>query len=316
MAFVWILLGFVFLVIGGEFLVRSSVALSLKLNIPKLIIGMTVVAFTASVPDILVSLRAVLDGSSDIALGNIIGSNIANVGLILGLTAFIFPMVIDKSFNGFIWSITMLFTVALYFLLKSGHVLDRREGVALVLSLIVFIVLAIHRSKNKVDAPIVQLDQSLQAVTGFKIAIWLIIGAVTLYFGSGWLVFGAQEIAVSLGFSERVIAVTVVAIGTSVPILATSLMAAFKKEHSLSVGNLIGANIFNVGAVLGITAMIHPIDVKNTQILNNDMLWMIGFAFVVLFLAFLPKKLVIGKFKAIFLLVLYFAFIVSVLYAP
>ena len=131
MSLLWVILGLILLVIGGEFLVRSSVALSFKFNISKLVIGMTVVSFATSAPELLVSLQAALDGSSDIALGNVIGSNIANIGLVLGITAIISPLAIDKSFYKLNWPMMMLISVVLYFMLSSGNVLDFKEGLAL-----------------------------------------------------------------------------------------------------------------------------------------------------------------------------------------
>ena len=130
MSLLWVILGLILLVIGGEFLVRSSVALSFKFNISKLVIGMTVVSFATSAPELLVSLQAALDGSSDIALGNVIGSNIANIGLVLGITAIISPLAIDKSFYKLNWPMMMLISVILYFMLSSGNVLDFKEGLA------------------------------------------------------------------------------------------------------------------------------------------------------------------------------------------
>ncbi|MGY0391957.1 calcium/sodium antiporter [Bizionia sp. KMM 8389] len=311
MSIVWMLFGLVLLVVGGEFLVRSSVALSFKFNISKLVIGMTVVSFATSAPELLVSLQAALDGSPDIALGNVIGSNMANIGLVLGITAFISPLTIDKDFYKLNWPMMMLLSVALYFMLQSGLVLDFKEGFALVLSLVVFLIVLIRRSKKATDIAIEteEVDETLQQTSNFKIIIWLAIGAVALYFGSEWLVSGAKDLAVSMGVSELVISVTMVAIGTSVPELAASVIAAMKKEKAISLGNLIGSNIFNIASVLGVTAMVHPISVKNPSILSQDIFWMLGFAVVLIPLAFLPKKLEIGRYKGAILLGVYILFV-------
>src|SRR5690606_19674191 len=210
MSFVWVVLGLILLVIGGEFLVRSSVALSLKFNISKLVIGMTIVSFATSAPELLVSLQAALAGSPDIALGNVIGSNIANIGLILGVTAFISPLSVDKEFYSFTWPVMMLLSIVLYFMLKSGNILDFYEGVALFLSIIVFVIVLIRRSKRNTPIAVEVVDDSLQHVSNFKIFIWLLIGAIALYYGSEWLVFGARDVATAFGVSERVISVTMV----------------------------------------------------------------------------------------------------------
>ncbi|MFD2550254.1 calcium/sodium antiporter [Bizionia sediminis] len=311
MSVIWMLLGLVLLVVGGEFLVRSSVALSFKFNISKLVIGMTVVSFATSAPELLVSLQAALDGSPDIALGNVIGSNIANIGLVLGVTAFISPLAIDKDFYLLNWPMMMLLSVALYVMLSTGLLLDFKEGLALMLALILFLFILIRRSKKagKMSTDTDEVDVTLQTTSNFKVIVWLLIGAAALYFGSEWLVVGAKDLATTLGISERVISVTMVAIGTSVPELAASVIAALKKEKAISLGNLIGSNIFNIASVLGLTAMIHPIPVNNPNILSQDIFWMLGFSAVLLPLAFLPKRLQLGRYKGGLLLGAYILFV-------
>lgn len=309
MSIVWVVLGLILLVVGGEFLVRSSVALSFKFNISKLVIGMTVVSFATSAPELLVSLQAALDGSSDISLGNVIGSNVANIGLVLGITAIISPLTIDKNFYKLNWPMMMLLSVVLYFMLKSGNILDRWEGVALLVSLFIFLYVLINRSKKEPDTHVEDLDEALQITSGFKITLWLLIGGAALYFGSEWLVFGAKEMALSYGVSERVISVTMVAIGTSVPELAASVIAALKKEKAISLGNLIGSNIFNIASVLGLTAIIQPIAANNPKILTDDIFWMLAFAAILIPLVFIPKKFEIGRLKGFILLAAYMVFI-------
>lgn len=309
MSLLWVILGLILLVIGGEFLVRSSVALSFKFNISKLVIGMTVVSFATSAPELLVSLQAALDGSSDIALGNVIGSNIANIGLVLGITAIISPLAIDKSFYKLNWPMMMLISVVLYFMLSSGNVLDFKEGLALFISLVIFLYILIKKSKSEATEVVEDIDDALMETSNFKVVLWLIIGGAALYFGSEWLVFGAKEMALSLGVSERVISVTMVAIGTSVPELAASVIAALKKEKAISLGNLIGSNIFNIASVLGLTAMIQPISVDNPQILSSDIFWMMAFSAVLIPLVFIPKRFEIGRYKGLILLVAYAVFI-------
>ncbi len=309
MSLLWVLLGLILLVVGGEFLVRSSVALSFKFNISKLVIGMTVVSFATSAPELLVSLQAALDGFSDIALGNVIGSNIANIGLVLGITALISPFSVDKNFYKLNWPMMMLLSIVLYFMLQSGNVLDRWEGIALMISLVIFLYILINKSKQEPETHIGDLDESLQVTSGFKITIWLLLSAVALYFGSEWLVIGAKEMALSLGISERVISVTMVAIGTSVPELAASVIAALKKENAISLGNLIGSNIFNIASVLGLTAIIQPISVVDPKILSSDIFWMMAFAAVLIPFILLPKKMEIGRIKGFILLTAYIIFV-------
>lgn len=304
-----ILLGLVCLVVGGEFLVRSSVALSFKFHISKLVIGMTVVSFATSAPELLVSLQAALDGVSDIALGNVIGSNIANIGLVLGLTAIISPLTIDKEFYKLNWPMMMLVSIGLYFLLKNDGKLDAVEGAILFIALIIFLIILIGRSRKQNKKVAADIDDNLAVVSGFKITLWLFIGAAGLYFGSEWLVEGAKNLAEDVGISDYAISVTVIAVGTSVPELAASVIAAIKKEKAISLGNLIGSNIFNIASVLGLTAIIKPIVVESPKILATNMFWMIAFAAILIPLVFIPKRFVISRYKGFVLTGAYLVFI-------
>lgn len=311
MSIIYILIGLTLLVVGGEFLVRSSVALSFKLKLSKMVIGLTVVSFATSAPELLVSLNAALTGFSDIALGNVIGSNIANIGLVLGITAVIGPLTIDKDFYKLNWPIMLAVSAALYFLLNSGHILTRIEGVGLVTLLVIYLWLLITRARKTQSTEIQQTEEvndALAMVSNFKIIIWLLIGGAALWGGSELLVKGAVDLAVAMGVSERVIAVTMIAVGTSVPELAASVIAALKKEKAISLGNLIGSNIFNICCVLGVTSIIQPVQVKSEAVLSNDIFWMLGFAAVLLPFVFLPKKYEIGRAKGLILVIAYAVF--------
>ncbi|QNJ96801.1 calcium/sodium antiporter [Constantimarinum furrinae] len=321
MSILFIFLGLLLLVIGGEFLVRSSVALSFKLRLSKMVIGLTVVSFATSAPELLVSVQAAVNGFSDISLGNVIGSNIANIGLVLGITAVIAPLAIDKDFYKFNWPVMMLLSVLLYFLLKSENELSRMEGMVFVVLLMVYLFLLIRRARNQRESQPTDdgIDDGLSLASNFKIGIWLLLGGAALYGGSELLVTGAVDLATAMGISERVIAVTMIAVGTSVPELAASVIAALKKEKAISLGNLIGSNIFNIASVLGITAIINPISLidetsgiisaDSLKILTNDIWWMIGFSAILIPFAFLPKKFTIGRYKGIVIVIAYCAFV-------
>ncbi|MDG1172004.1 MAG: calcium/sodium antiporter [Polaribacter sp.] len=311
MSIPFLIFGFVLLVIGGDFLVRASVALSLKLNFSKLVIGMTVVSFATSAPELLVSLNAALSGAPAIAINNVVGSNIANIGLVLGITAIIGSIGIDASFYRIHWPVMMLFSGMLYYFLWNDHQLSAIEGGVLFIALIAFVAYLIRGQKRTTDTAdaIEEVDDALAVVPGSKIGLWLFIGATALYFGSEWLVKGATEIALILGVSEAVIGVTMIAIGTSVPELAASVIAAVKKEKAISLGNLIGSNIFNIGSVLGITSIIKTIPVTEPLILSRDIFWMLLFAVSILVLALLPKRNQINQIKGLVLVVLYGVFI-------
>jgi len=304
-----VIVGFLLLVIGGEFLVRSSVALSLRFNISKMIIGLTVVSFATSAPELLVSLQAALSGLSDISLGNVIGSNIANIGLVLGLTAIISSIDIDKDFLKFNWPVMIILSGLLYFFLLTGEQINRIEGGALLMVIIIFLLVLIRKvMKGEVEAG-EEVDESLTQTSVFKIVFWFLLGGLGLYFGSEWLVDGSVGIAESLGVSERVISVTMIAIGTSVPELAASVIAALKQEKGISLGNLIGSNIFNIGSVIGLTALIKPIFLQSQEVLTSDIFWMIGFGLVLLPLVFIPPKNAISRYKGVIVFVSYVIFI-------
>ena len=311
MDIVLMLLGFVFLVVGGEFLVRASVALSLKLNISKMVIGLTVVSFATSLPELLVSLNAALNGSPSIAINNVIGSNIANIGLVLGITVLLGTIHVDKTFYKFNWPALMIFSFVFYYFLSNDNKLDAIEGTVLFLSLLLFIAFSIKQSMG------IDTDDSVENLTmssNFKIIIWLIIGGVSLYFGAKWLVDSAVVIAQKMGVSEAVISVSVIAVGTSIPELAASVIAIIRKEKAISLGNLIGSNIFNIGSVLGLTSLVKPIMVDDPEILSRDSIWMLVFAGLLLPLTLIFKRYEIKKFEGLILVFLYGVFIYSVFF--
>jgi len=312
MSILWVILGLILLVVGGDLLVKASIALSYKLNMSKMVIGMTVVSFATSAPELLVSLQAALIDAPAIAINNVVGSNIANIGLVLGITALIGPIAVEKSFYKLNWPVMFVFSFALYYFLVNDNVLSSIEGIILFFSLIVFITVLVKNSKSNVETS--DVVGVLETVANYKILIWLLIGGAALYFGSVWLVDGAKNLAQALGVSDAVIAVTVIAIGTSVPELAASIIAAVKKEKALSLGNLIGSNIFNIGSVLGLTSIVKSIPITDAKILENDIFWMIGFAAILIILILIPKRMQISRYKGLLLvlgycLFLYFSFI-------
>ena len=306
---VLMLMGFVLLVVGGDFLVRASVALSLRLNISKMVIGLTVVSFATSLPELLVSLNAALNGSPSIAINNVVGSNIANIGLVLGITALIGTIYVDKTFYKFNWPVLMLFSMLFYYFLSNDNQLSTLEGAVLFIGLIIFVISILRKSSDA--EPDDSIDQ-LTVVSNFKIGVWLLIGGAALYFGSDWLVKGAIVIAQEIGVSEAVISVSIIAVGTSVPELAASVMAVVRNEKAISLGNLIGSNIFNIGSVLGLTAMIKPIIVEDPLIVSRDLIWMLVFAAILLPLAFILKRHELKKTEGFILVFIYGIFIYMV----
>ena len=307
MNLILIFLGFFLLLIGGEFIVRSSVALSLKFNISKFIIGMTVVSFATSLPELIVSLNAALNNSPSIAINNVVGSNIANIGLVLGLISILSNVQVDKKFLNRDWPVMFIFSALLLLFTFNDYFLSQFEGTIFFILISTYIYYFLkkprYRSINNSN-----INLNSKAVTNFKIFFWIIISTLSLYFGAEFLVGGAVDFAKQIEISEAVISVTIIAIGTSVPELAASLVAIAKNEKGISVGNLIGSNIFNIGSVLGITAIIKPISITS-EILQRDIIWMLIFAALIIILAILPEKNKISKYKGFILFLTYIYFI-------
>ena len=306
MNLLFIFFGFLLLVVGGEFVVRSSVAISLKFNISRFVIGMTVVAFATSLPELIVSINAALNDSPAIAINNVIGSNIANIALVLSIISILSFLKVGNNFYKRDWPIMFGFSILLIVFCITDQILNQFEGVILVISLFFFIYYSLKKSNNELIAD--DVDDKLVFTTNTKIIIWLFISILSLYFGAEFLVDGAVNFAKQINISEAVISVSIVAIGTSIPELAASLIAIAKKEKGISVGNLIGSNIFNIGSVLGITAIIKPIQIAQ-EIIERDIIWMLFFTFLLLFMAILPKRDNLGKSKGFIMLLLYFTFI-------
>ena len=301
-----IFLGFFLLVIGGEFIVRASVALSLRFNISKFVIGMTVVSFATSLPELIVSINAALNNSPSIAINNVVGSNIANIGLVLALIALLSNISVnEKSFRRD-WSWMFFLSIMLWLFIITENELNRYEGFLLITFLVSFVYHVLKKS-DSIEL-LNDVDDKLKLTSNFKILIWLFISSLTLYFGAEFLVDGAVKFANQINISEAVISVSIVAIGTSIPELAASLVAIAKNEKGISVGNLIGSNIFNIGSVLGITAIIKDIPIAQ-EIIERDIIWMMVFTVLIMVLAVLPEKNKISKYKGLIMLLGYFVFI-------
>jgi len=297
--------GLVLLIVAGEFLVKSAVKLSLYLKISPLVIGLTVVSFGTSFPELVVSVNAALGGHPDIAMGNVVGSNIANLALVLGVTSLLFPMVIQRSTVVVEWPLMVIVTLILIAFAYDG-VIARWEGGVLLFGLLAYNFLVIRNSRKN---PSDEVDADFKRSDADMIRTMLILGVsiAALVFGADILVKGAVEIARDFGVEERIIAVTIVAFGTSAPELAASLVAVYRKEEALSIGNLIGSNIFNILGIVGATSLIKQISV-NSKILSVDLWWVIGIP--VLVYPFLLTKMKISKMEGFLLLGAYILYIV------
>ena len=309
MDFIELISGLIILLIGGELIVKGAVLTANKFNISPMVIGLTVVSFGTSAPELLVSLKAATLGNPDIAVGNIVGSNIANIALVLGVTVLFIPIVLDRSKILFNWAFMMLATIAFYCFSINGWI-ENWEGIILFIALIMFIYFAVKFSK-KSDFEASEYDlKNKSNHNPFILIFYLLAGVLGLYFGAEFLVNGAVSIAQKMGMSEAVIGVTVVALGTSAPELTASIVAAYRKESGISIGNLIGSNIFNIMAVIGITGIIKPISIA-PKILSFDIYWLMGISFLILPFILIGRK--IGRIKGLILLIIYVVYVMLVL---
>ena len=309
--FLFIAVGLTLLIFGGNWLLKSAVAFSLRLNIPRIIIGMTIVSFATSTPELIVSINAAMEGFPDLAMGNVIGSNIANLGLVLAIVLLFGQIDVRKAFYITDWPVMMAASLLFFGFVYFDGILQRYEGVIMILFLFLFLIFLLRFQKSAVVDDLHEDDKPLPL---HKALLFLGIGGAALWGGSELLIRGAVGLATFYEVSERIIGITVVSVGTSIPELAASLIAIIKKEKSISVGNLIGSNIFNLLAVLGITSMITPIYVIDQGLLTSDIWWMLGVSFIILPLVFFPKGLRLGWRDGIILIALYALFLYFALF--
>ncbi|KRO65322.1 MAG: hypothetical protein ABR80_03430 [Cryomorphaceae bacterium BACL11 MAG-121015-bin20] len=311
-----LLVSLVVLFLGGELLVRGSVSLALKMKISALVVGMTIVAAGTGAPEVFVSVQAILQGSSSISLGNVIGSNIINITFILGITAIIYRIKISKQ------TLSLNYPVMLGAFVLLGGVLYFFKGIPVgvgVLFVMIFILftwfLIATSRKEQLKAEIMQDELSEVTIQDslLKSIVMLVFSIVLLKFGAKWLVDSAGTLAKNFGISDRIIGVTIVAVGTSIPELVTTVIAALKKENDIAIGNLIGSNIFNILGVLGIAASLREINIDDPAIFSFDYFWMLGVALVFGFLIYMFSKQEISRKHGIFLVLIYLFYIYKTL---
>ena len=295
--------GFILLLFGGDWLVDSGVAIARRFRISPLVIGLTIVAFGTSAPELLVSTISAFEGSSGIAMGNVIGSNIANIGLILGLTALICPIVVkgmkEVTMNGLV----MIAASVLLLLLSLNGKLSRIEGILLFMLILAYTIISIRNGRKNESPASDNMEASMRPLAAFLL---LILSCAMLSYGADLLVKGASSLASALGVSDKVIGLTVVAFGTSLPELAASVAAALKKQMDISIGNIIGSNIFNILCVLGVSCSITPITFQFSTY-QRDILIMLAFAAALLLMVQPWKKA--GKLSRLSGLVLFAGYV-------
>tara|TARA_B100001063_G_scaffold40307_1_gene34101 strand:- start:589 stop:1527 length:939 start_codon:yes stop_codon:yes gene_type:complete len=309
--FLGILFGIILLSHGGDLLTKSSVDISLKFSIPKIIIGMTIVSFATSAPELIVSLNATLDGFSNFAIGNVLGSNIANIGLVLGIITIIYPISLKQRFYTSDFPLLLISTCIFYFIIFTGNQISRPEGFVLIFLITVILVYLFIYQKKSISEFSDNFDRSKISIS--KSFLHIILSGFLLWLGSETLIKSAISVATQFEISQRVISITMVAIGTSIPELAASVVASLKKQNDLSIGNLIGSNIFNLLVVIGITSSISPMYGIENSTIYNDMLWVVLFSVIILPLALVGRKSVLTRKKGIMLLALYLIFIIPLL---
>lgn len=286
-----LILGLVALTFGAEGLVRGSASLAIRLGLTPLIIGLTIVAFGTSTPELVVSLGASLNNQGDISIGNVVGSNIFNIGIILGLTALLCPVKVSLQIIKNDGPIMIAVSVLSLFLISRGTI-SRLEGIALFAALVAYTVYSIWLAKKEVSSEIEQQFQ--EGVPSQSKSLYLDLsfiggGLLLLVFGSRLLVISATDIARLLGISEAVIGLTIIAAGTSMPELATSIVAALRRHPDIAVGNIVGSNIFNILGIIGVASIAKPLSA--TGITQLDLWVMVGFSVALLPLLYTDLKL-------------------------
>lgn len=317
MTYFLLIVGFVLLMIGANYFVKGASNISALLKVPPILVGLTIVSFGTSSPEATVSIMAALNGNDDVSLGNVVGSNMFNTLLVLGATAFIAPLVVNSQTIrkeipfSFLATITLLVLMADVFLQDfTGNALTRSDGLVLLLIFAVFLYYIFEvarKSRNNVEETQTVVEEKDRS--WIKNLAFTIGGLGAIVFGGDFVVKNSTEIALSLGMSEALVGLTIVAVGTSLPELVTSIVAALKKESEIALGNIIGSNIFNILFVLGASATISPIGV-NASLFTDVIVLLI---FTVIVLIFALTHYTIGKREGLFLALSYIVYMIYII---
>lgn len=309
MDYLFLILGLAILIISGDFLVKNAIGLAKYFKVSDFIISATVIAIGTSLPELFVSVNAGINGFADITVGNIVGSNIANIGFVLAVSGLIIGITTNRGF--LIQDLLILIFVSLLFVIfLSDQKLNRIEGVILLVLFIVFIVYNILKSKKQFNFAKIDEYEPIKQKHPLLAILIILISSAGLMYGSDFLVNSSVNIARSFGVSERVIAVTMVAVGTSLPEFVTSIIAALRKNVSVILGNIVGSNIINILFIGGLSAVVEPLKIS-PQMVSVDLLGMLFFAVLLLTMFVFPRKYKIGFVKSLMLIIFYFAYILS-----
>ncbi len=261
-------LGLTALAIGADRFVAGAASLASSLRISPLVVGLTVVSLGTSLPELLVTTTAVIVGHSSIGLGNVLGSNISNICLVLGICALLQPLMVESKLFRLDYPALMVATVATW-LMSSNRVITRFEGLVLLIGLALYLVLVIRSADEDTKKLLAPTNSSTQLTSRRKVFVQMISGLVLLLIGSQLVVWGGVGLGRALGLSELIIGLTIVAVGTSLPELATSIAGVVKKQHSIAVGNVVGSNLINSTAIIGIPSILKPMEVEGVALLRD-----------------------------------------------
>ncbi|MGK7389438.1 MAG: calcium/sodium antiporter [Candidatus Cyclobacteriaceae bacterium M2_1C_046] len=308
-------IGFVFLIKGADYLVEGASSIAKRLKVSQIIIGLTIVSFGTSLPELLVNITASFKGSAELAVGNIFGSNIANILLILGISAIIRPLPITKNIYFSEIPFSLIATLLVGFLANASLLTDKKmltlsrlDGGILLLFFVLFLmyIYVVFRSNRQEDELPTEKEEDL--ISNKKAYVYIAIGLVGLYFGGEWVVAGAIQIAEEAGLSETFIGLTVVAVGTSLPELFTSAVAAYRGNTDIAVGNVVGSNIFNLLWILGVSATLNPIPFSVAS--NTDIVMIIFASALLLFAVAVGKRTRIVRWEGILFVLVYIGYII------
>ena len=304
---VLIIIGFVLLIVGADILVDGSSGIAKKFHIPEIIIGLTIVSIGTSMPELFVSITSALDGYSDMAIGNIIGSNLCNLLLILGLSATIKSVVFQKETRLYEIPMCLLVTIVLMYFCNSQGGISRLEAVILLVLFCAFIGYTIYMGRKESKKEIVEIQTEEKKNSILKNVVFVLLGIFSLKFGGDLVVDNAVNVARYFNWSEKLISLTILAVGTSLPELVTSVTAAVKGNSDIVIGNIIGSNIFNILLIIGVSAFITPITYNFSY--NFDFSVLIASSIILAIFPFIPPKDKMSRFNGIVYLFIYVAYL-------
>lgn len=310
LTYILFLIGFVLLISGANLLVEGSASIAKKLNISSIVIGLTIVAFGTSAPEFIVNIFASIQGNTDIAIGNILGSNIVNILLILGISAVIFPLATKENT---VWKeipLSLLAAILLGVMVNDTLIdggtfsgITRIDGIVFLAFFIIFLYYTFGISKVSGE----NTDLEIKEMSYLKSSLYVAGGLLGLVFGGKWIVDGAIKIAEGFNISQSLIGLTIVAIGTSLPELATSAVAAYKKQSDIAIGNVVGSNIFNIFYILGFSALIRPLPFSKTS--DIDIMMTIFSSLILFLIMFIGKKHTIERWQGILMIIIYIGYV-------